>query len=171
MGKQAAEEREARQQQRPQHDGVPRDASPYGGSNLAGKWFKGVFGRSPRADEKDPNNAADYTPFPLIGDGSRGADDEQAYAQKLASMRQARHIVDEERQRHMMGPSTPGAQRFDPRNDREFRPRQVVDSDTDADVDARCSSSRAARRVRLEESRCLPTCLLRRRPRIGKCRG
>ncbi|CDW98778.1 hypothetical protein [Sporisorium scitamineum] len=152
MGRQAAEEREARQQQQQHrhHDDVPRSCSPGGGSNLAGKWFKGVFGRSPRADEKDPNYAHDLSPFPLTVSGARDAEDEAAYAQKLASMRQARHIVDEERQRHRMGPSTPtgargapgSAQRFDPNHDREFRPRQVVDSDaeatndSDADTDA-----------------------------------
>ncbi|TKY86867.1 hypothetical protein EX895_004155 [Sporisorium graminicola] len=155
MGRQAADEREARQnqhQQQPRHrDDGPRSCSPSGGSNLAGKWFKGVFGRSPRADEKDPNYASDLSPFPLTVSGTRDAEDEAAYAQKLSSMRQARHIVDEERQRHMMGPTTPtgvrGApgtvQRFDPNHDREFRPRQVVDSDaeagnvdSDADADA-----------------------------------
>lgn len=132
MGRQAAEEREGHQQQQRYHheDGVPRSCSPGGGSNLAGKWFKGVFGRSPRGDEKDPNYAADLSPYPLSG--GRDAEDEAAYAQKLASMRQARHIVDEERQRQMMGPTTPTG-RFDPNRDREFRPKQVVDSDADGE--------------------------------------
>ncbi|SPO31829.1 uncharacterized protein UTRI_06666 [Ustilago trichophora] len=135
MGRQATEEREGRQQQQQQQrhhhdDGVPRSCSPGGGSNLAGKWFKGVFGRSPRGDEKDPNYAADLSPYSLTS--GRDAEDEAAYAQKLASMRQARHIVDEERQRQMMGPTTPTG-RFDPNHDREFRPKQVVDSDAEAE--------------------------------------
>ncbi|SJX66602.1 uncharacterized protein SRS1_16824 [Sporisorium reilianum f. sp. reilianum] len=121
------------QQQQQRHDDVPRSCSPGGGSGLAGKWFKGVFGRSPRADEKGPSYAADFSPFPLTVGGARDAEDEAAYAQKLASMRQARHIVDEERQRHMMGPTTPTGARGAP-HDREFRPRQVVDSDADADA-------------------------------------
>ena len=142
MGRQAAEEREARRNSH-HDDRVPRSCSPSGiaGSNLAGKWFKGVFGRSPRADEKDANYAAD--PYPSTPSGARDAEDEAAYAQKLASMRQARHIVDEERQRHFMGPTTPtgpGAKDragFDPAHDREFRPKQVVDSDAeDAGLDA-----------------------------------
>ncbi|KAJ1018577.1 hypothetical protein NDA16_004859 [Ustilago loliicola] len=146
MGRQAAEEREARRNQHPD-DGVPRSYSPsgIGGSNLAGKWFKGVFGRSPYADEKDPNYAGELNPFPFTssGGGARDAEDEAAYAQKLASMRQARHIVDEERQRHFMGPTTPtrpgargGAPMFDPAQDREFRPKQVIDTDEDEGLDA-----------------------------------
>lgn len=136
MGRQATEDRDAKPQPR-HHDDVPRSCSPGGGgSNLAGKWFKGVFGRSPRADEKDPNYAADLSPYPFQQTNGRDAEDEAAYAQKLASMRQARHIVDEERQRHMMAPTTPTG-RFDPNHDREFRPRQVVDSDVDdAGLDA-----------------------------------
>ncbi|GAC97392.1 hypothetical protein PHSY_004977 [Pseudozyma hubeiensis SY62] len=150
MRKQAADESDMRQPRN--RDDVPRSCSPGGGSNMAGKWFKGVFGRSPRADEKEPNYASDLSPFPLTVSRERDAEDEAAYAQKLASMRQARHIVDEERQRYMMGPTTPtgargapgSAQRFDPQQDREFRPRQVVDSDvegsgmgeSDADVNA-----------------------------------
>lgn len=143
MGRQAAEEREVRRNQYPD-DGVPRSCSSsgMGGSNLAGKWFKGVFGRSPRADEKDPNYAGELSPFPFASaTGARDAEDEAAYAQKLASMRQARHIVDEERQRHFMGPTTPtgargGAPIFDPAQDREFRPKQVVDPDEDEGLDA-----------------------------------
>ncbi|CCF48394.1 uncharacterized protein UHO2_07088 [Ustilago hordei] len=142
MGRQAAEEREARRNSH-HDDRAPRSCSPSGipGSNLAGKWFKGVFGRSPRTDEKDANYAAD--PYPSTPSGARDVEDEAAYAQKLASMRQARHIVDEERQRHFMAPTTPtapgakGLAGFDPAHDREFRPKQVVDSDAeDAGLDA-----------------------------------
>lgn len=146
MGNRAtADERSfAQQQQQRYDDGVPRSCSPAGGSNLAGKWFKGVFGRSPRSDEKDPNYAATAGPY-AVAYGARDAEDEAAYAQKLASMRQARHIVDEERDRFMLGPVTPtaarvsgapgSAQRYDPHQDREFRPKQVVDSDAEAQMD------------------------------------
>lgn len=137
VGRQSGEDRQSHQQ-RSQDDQVTRSCSPGGGTYLAGKWFKGVFGRSPRADEKEPNYA-DFNAYP-----TRDAEDEAAYAQKLASMRQARHIVDQERQRAMMGPTTlvgpgrgaPGAaQRFDPASDREFRPKQVVDSDVESNAD------------------------------------
>lgn len=140
MRKQAADEGDTSQTHH--HQPLARSSSPGGGSNLAGKWFKGVFGRSPRADEKDPHYSSDLGPFPLSARGTSDAEDQAAYAQKLASMRQARHIVDEERQRCMLAPTTPAgtrdtpgsAQRFDPDQDREFRPRQVVDSDVEDDA-------------------------------------
>ncbi|SNX88063.1 uncharacterized protein MEPE_06774 [Melanopsichium pennsylvanicum] len=120
----------ADQQERNHDDSVPRSCSPHGGA--AGKWFKGVFGRSPRGDEKEPNYSADpYPPY----HGGRDAEDQAAYAQKLASMRQARLIVDEERNHQMMAPVTP-TRGFDPNQDREFRPKQVVDSDTADGLDA-----------------------------------
>ncbi len=100
---------------------VPRSCSPGGGSHLAGKWFKGVFGRSPRADERDAY-ADGVVPYP-----ARDAEDEAAVAQKMASMRQARHIVDQERQQWMNAQT--------PTRAAEFRPRQVVDGD-DRDEDA-----------------------------------
>ncbi|ETS61517.1 hypothetical protein PaG_04264 [Moesziomyces aphidis] len=103
-------------------DNVPRSCSPGGGSHLAGKWFKGVFGRSPRADEKDAAYADGVLPYP-----ARDAEDEAAVAQKMASMRQARHIVDQERQQWMSAQT--------PTRAAEFRPRQVVDGD-DEDEDA-----------------------------------
>ncbi|KAI3486729.1 hypothetical protein L1887_49679 [Cichorium endivia] len=103
-------------------DNVPRSCSPGGGSHLAGKWFKGVFGRSPRADEKDAAYADGVVPYP-----ARDAEDEAAVAQKMASMRQARHIVDQERQQWMSAQT--------PTRAAEFRPRQVVDGD-DEDEDA-----------------------------------
>lgn len=130
------------QQQRSRDDGVPRSCSPNAGSNLAGKWFKGVFGRSPRGDEKEFNYGADLSPYPFANGPSNIRDpaDEAAHAQKLASMRQARHIVDQERQQWMQpGPVTPtgarGPERFDPNRDREYKPRQAIDSDAEPNQD------------------------------------
>ncbi|EST06996.2 hypothetical protein PSEUBRA_003626 [Kalmanozyma brasiliensis GHG001] len=120
-------DREVRQQR--SHDDTARSGSHDGG--LAGKWFKGVFGRSPRADEKDWTNASDYTAFPLVADAPRSNDDDQAYAQKLASMRQARHIVDEERRRLMFGETAPSD---GPADEREFRPRQAIDDEVEFEL-------------------------------------
>ncbi|KAN0062627.1 hypothetical protein ACQY0O_005164 [Thecaphora frezii] len=132
--------------------GDGHSASP-AGSGLAGKWFKGIFGRSPRADEGDqdwrgapiypdaeaaPGSGVSSPQIHLAPNQARRSqtlpnppseDDVEALLQKRQSMKQARRIVDAER-RELMA-AGPQKKSFDPDRDREFRPRQAVNVSED----------------------------------------
>ncbi len=89
-----ADDRQPRQQQHHQRgrdeDNVPRSCSPGGGgSNLAGKWFKASLADLREEMRRSQLLCCRSQHVP----SARDAEDEAAYAQKLASLRQARHIV------------------------------------------------------------------------------
>uniref|UniRef100_V5E9F9 Uncharacterized protein n=1 Tax=Kalmanozyma brasiliensis (strain GHG001) TaxID=1365824 RepID=V5E9F9_KALBG len=118
---------------RSSNDGRPESAAAYqqspfyrppspSGSMTAGDFQRGTKerGRSPRKSIPDGSDSFDQS-----------NDDDQAYAQKLASMRQARHIVDEERRRLMFGETAPSD---GPADEREFRPRQAIDDEVEFEL-------------------------------------